>query len=154
MFAPNPWMSNDYVEAEVTFREGSRATWPFPRVDRLGYFARYRMERYRKWGNERVWAAGSGDPLLAEAAARFAARQVGRRGGTVERVDLVRYRAPIPSPRGKSLVPHDATPQAWDRQVFFTWRPAGPSTAPATTPAKDASPPPHSQDTEAAAEAP
>jgi hypothetical protein len=125
MFAPNPGMSNVYVEAEVTLRDGSTATWRFPRMDELGYFERYRVERYRKWGNERVFAGGKPDPVIAADAARFAARQVERPGNPATRVELARYRAQIPSPRRGGLAPHDQPVLEWDRKVFFTLEPGG-----------------------------
>ena len=120
MFAPNPGMSNVYLEAEVTLRDGSRATWKFPRMDELTYVQRYRLERYRKWGNERVWAGGNPDPVIAADAARFAARQVERAGNPAIKVELVRYRAQIPSPKRGGLAPHDQPVPEWDRKVFFT----------------------------------
>lgn len=125
MFAPNPGMSNVYLEAEVTLRDGTRATWKFPRMDELGYFERYRVERYRKWGNERVWAGANPDPVIAADAARFAARQVERPDNPATKVELVRYRAQIPSPKRGGLIPHDQPVREWDRRVFFTLEPGG-----------------------------
>src|SRR3712207_1254298 len=80
MFAPNPAMANVYLEAEVTFADGSRTTWRLQRMEQLSYWQRFRKERYRKWGNERLVtnADGTPNPLLCDAAARFAARQVER----------------------------------------------------------------------------
>ena len=120
MFAPNPNLSNNYLEAEVTFADGGRATWPFPRVDRMGYFERYRKERHRKWATERVLAAGKPNPVVAEAAAAFAARQVGRPGNPPRKVELVRYRSQIPAPRRGQLRPHSEAPTEWDRQLLYT----------------------------------
>lgn len=122
MFAPNPAMSNVYLEAQVTLSDGSRATWKFPRMAELGYFDRYRMERYRKWGTERVWSAGNADPRVMEAAARFAARQVARQENPATAVELVRYRVQIASPKRGQIRPHRDEPRAWDRLVFYTLR--------------------------------
>ena len=119
MFANAP-ISNNYLEAEVTFADDSRATWPFPRVDRLPYFQRYRSERYRKWVTERVVAAGNPAPLVAEAAARFAARQVERPGNPPRKVELIRYRSQTPPPRRVQLQPHTEAPQDWERQLLYT----------------------------------
>ena len=52
MFAPNPMKLNSYVEAEVSFRDGSRRIWSFPRMNEIGYVDRYFKERYRKFANE------------------------------------------------------------------------------------------------------
>jgi hypothetical protein len=145
MFAPNPVMANVYLEADVTLRDGSHVTWPFPRADRMGYFERYRRERYRKWATERVWAGGKVNPGVAQAAARFAARQVERPGNPAASVDLVRYQALIDPPKRKPLPHYREEPGAWDRLVFYTWTPQGgrvttaPATAPAAPPPRDES---------------
>src|SRR5688500_9758287 len=146
MFAPNPAMANVYLEAEVTFRDGSRTTWKFPRMEQLGYWERYRKERYRKWANERVASGGEGpaDPTLCDAAARFAARQVERPDNPAVSVDLVRYRAEIPPPSRQQLA-HPSAPE-WERETIYTCRldrqattPAAPATtAPAITPSANA----------------
>ena len=147
MFAPNPAVSNNSLEAEITFRDGSREVWKFPRVSDMGYFERYRCERYRKWGNERVLAAGKPDPRVAGPAARFAARQVERPGTPVRAVDLARYRAQIPSPKRGRWRPYNDPPPDWERQVFFTWSPETgrqAATAPAASQPADESAPPES----------
>ena len=146
MFAPNPAMHNAYVEAEVTFRDGSRTTWTFPRMEKLGYFQRLRKERYRKWANERVvYMFSRPDPVLAEAAAKYVVRQVGAGSDNPpEKVELVRYRAFIPPPGRRGLVPYDFEPLEWERQPILTChfdaagdvtRIESPATAPSPYPA-------------------
>jgi len=146
MFA-NPPMSNIYLDAAVTLQDGSQMTWPFPRMGELGYFERYRKERYRKWAVEHVWASGNMDARVAEAAARFAARQVERPGNEARRVELVRYREQIDSPKRGPLRPYRQPATTWDRLVFYTWTPEGggvvttqPASAPATAPATSPAP--------------
>jgi hypothetical protein len=139
MFMRQP-MSNVYLEAEVTLADGSRVTWPFPRMDQMNYFDRYRKERYRKWATERLWAGGRVDRRVAEAAAHFVARQVERPGNEARRVQLVRYRQQIPSPKRGQIRPYRQQPllEAWERLVFYTWTPGGGgilTTQPATAPA-------------------
>lgn len=48
-FAPNPKSTNSYVEAIVITRDRHQLVWTFPAMERLGYFERYREERYRKF---------------------------------------------------------------------------------------------------------
>jgi hypothetical protein len=141
MFAPNPVVANIYLEADVTLSDGSHVTWEFPRADRMGYFERYRKERYRKWATERVWSQGRVNPRIAQAAAEYAARQVERPGNPVRRVELVRYQSLIDPPRRAPLPHYRKPPSAWDRLVFFTWTPGAggvvtvaPSTAPSSQP--------------------
>jgi hypothetical protein len=152
MFAPNPAMHNAYVEAEVTFRDGSRTTWPFPRMEKLGYFERLRKERYRKWANERIiFMFSRPDPVLAEAAAKYVVRQVGGRADNPpEKVELVRYRAFIPPPGRRELVRYDFESPEWERQSILTCHfdaegavtsvespAAAPATRPTTEPADE-----------------
>jgi hypothetical protein len=115
----NPPVSNNYLEAEVTFADGGHATWAFPRLDQGGYFQRYCNERYRKWATERVLEGGKPIPLVAEAAARYAARQVERPGNPAQKVELIRYRSQIPPPRRGQMRPHAEGPRDWERQFLY-----------------------------------
>jgi hypothetical protein len=116
----SPPLSNNYLEAEVTFADGGQATWRFPRVNQMGLFERYRKERYRKWASEYVLAAGKPVPVIAEAAARFAARQVERPESPPRTVELVRYRSQIPPPKRGQMRPHGEAPRDWERQTLYT----------------------------------
>jgi hypothetical protein len=118
MFAA-PAYSNNYLEADVTFADGGRATWKFPRIDQMGYVDRYLKERHRKWATERVLEAGKPSPTVAEAAARYAAQQVERPGNPPLKVELIRYRSQIPAPRRGHIPPHDQKPADWDRQLLY-----------------------------------
>ena len=115
----NPPVSNNYLEAEVTFADGGHATWPFPRLDEGGYFQRYCNERYRKWATERVLEGGKPVPLVAQAAARYAARQVERSGNPPRKVELIRYRSQIPPPRRGQMRPYAEAPRNWERQFLY-----------------------------------
>ena len=119
MFAPNPPLSNSLLEAEVTLADGSRTTWRFPRMNEMGLFERYRFERHRKWASERVVAGGRPPAPVADAAARYAARQVEVPGNRPTKVKLVRYRSRTPSPRGPRLRPHTEPPRDWERHVLY-----------------------------------
>jgi hypothetical protein len=48
-FAPNPKSANAYIEAAVITQDRHQFLWAFPRMEQLGYFERYRKERYRKF---------------------------------------------------------------------------------------------------------
>lgn len=48
-FAPNPKPTNSDVEAVIITRDRHQLVWTFPAMERLGYFERYREERYRKF---------------------------------------------------------------------------------------------------------
>ena len=49
MFAPNPSNLDVWVDAEVTFLDGSKRTVPYPRMAQLSIPRKYAMERFRKF---------------------------------------------------------------------------------------------------------
>lgn len=72
MFAPDPSGTDWYCTADVTYRDGTTRTIPYPRISRLPISQKYVKERYRKFferahdspGREpRLW------PLFAQAMA-------------------------------------------------------------------------------------
>ena len=102
MFAPDPLAINVDVEAEVTFRDGSRVTWVFPRMEELSYVERYRKERYRKW-RERV--RGDAFRTTWPDTARYVARLHDRPDHPVAAVALMRRWVEISPPVGPRLPP-------------------------------------------------
>jgi hypothetical protein len=70
MFAPIPKAANAYIEAEVVYRDGSRKSWAFPRMEELGLSEKYFQERYRKFSEN--LSRDENDPLLLDAARRIA----------------------------------------------------------------------------------
>ena len=62
MFSPDPSKLDMYVEARLTYADGQVRSWIYPRMINLGYFERYRHERFRKFielahleDNRMVW---------------------------------------------------------------------------------------------------
>ena len=49
MFSPIPKSANTYIEATIVYKDGSRTTWTFPRMERLSLAERCFKERYRKF---------------------------------------------------------------------------------------------------------
>jgi hypothetical protein len=123
MFAPNPAMYNVYLQAEVTFRDETHATWQFPRLETFGYFERYRKERYRRWASGRVWIQGlngGANRAVGEAAAQYAARQVSQDpANPPARVELYYYYARIPPPSREQLARRVPSPPVWERKSVF-----------------------------------
>jgi hypothetical protein len=71
MFSPDPDRMDVYLEAQITYANGEKRSWEFPRMSHLGYVKRYEEERWRKMtevathgGNHNLW------PALARYAAR------------------------------------------------------------------------------------
>ena len=64
MFAPNPANIDYYGDAEVTYQDGTKRIWTYPRMYTSGIFQKYFTERFRKYyeransdGYSYVWAA-------------------------------------------------------------------------------------------------
>jgi len=49
MFSPNPADTDIYADAEVTYKDGSTALYPYPRMYVLPVVTKYIKERYRKF---------------------------------------------------------------------------------------------------------
>jgi hypothetical protein len=49
MFAPDPAQVDAWCDAEVTYLDGTKATFKYPRMKDLSIPAKYTMERYRKY---------------------------------------------------------------------------------------------------------
>jgi hypothetical protein len=113
MFSPNPLNLNTYLEAELTFRDGSTRVWKFPKMQELGYVERYFKERYRKFGNERVRL--DANSALWPDAARYIARINNNPSNPPTVVRLVRYWSEIAPPTADGSHP----PEPWHHFVFF-----------------------------------
>lgn len=107
MFSPNPDTHDLDIVAHVTYQHGQTRDWHFPRMRDMGYAARYRRERMRKYleianYNEALW-----QPM-----AFYAARECDTRPGNPPvGVSLVRLMRDVPPP-GHALPPYT-------RQEFF-----------------------------------
>jgi hypothetical protein len=49
MFAPNPSQTDRFASAEIEFADGTRRPLPYPRLADYPVWARYSLERYRKF---------------------------------------------------------------------------------------------------------
>ncbi|HRF59027.1 MAG TPA: hypothetical protein PLH94_03825 [Fimbriimonadaceae bacterium] len=49
MFAPNPANTDVWVDAKITFRDGTERLYPYPRMKSLSIPVKYFKERYRKF---------------------------------------------------------------------------------------------------------
>ena len=111
MFAPSPWASNSYVEAVVIYKDGSRKTWSFPRMEQLGLTDRYLKERYRKFSE--VLQIEDNDLLLPDVA-RHIARLNSTPSNRAKTIILIRRWSPI-IPRADGSY----QPEPWDQHVLL-----------------------------------
>jgi hypothetical protein len=117
MFAPDPARVNSYVEAEISFRDGSTRVWSVPRMNELGYVDRYFKERYRKFSTE--YLRMDSHAALWPDAARYIARVNRNPANQPTAVRLVRWWSEInpPGPHG------EYQPSRWGHFAFFTYEP-------------------------------
>ena len=71
MFSPYPDRLDVTLEAQITYRDGSKRSWFFPRMAHMGYARKYEEERWRKLVE--VATHGNSQPLRLSMA-RYAAR--------------------------------------------------------------------------------
>jgi hypothetical protein len=114
MFAPNPRSLNIYVTAEITYANGQRRVWEFPRMEKLGLVDRYFKERYRKWANDNLRL--DENARLWPDAARYIARLNAEPGNPPVEVRLKRSWQQIPGPTSNMAAP------IWFHYAFFTYR--------------------------------
>jgi len=116
MFAPDPITLNSYVDAELTFRDGSKQMWSFPRMNEISYVDRYFKERYRKFSTE--YLRMDSHSALWPDAARYIARANRNPGNPPVSVRLIRSWSEIQPPgRGGE---YRSTP--WKSFSFFTYQ--------------------------------
>lgn len=93
MFAPDPLQINRYTSATVTFRDGTRAQFGFPRLCRLDVLSAWVQKRYRKYQHR---IAEEPSPAFRRDLARYIARQMSRPGNPAVRVQVYDQRSAIP----------------------------------------------------------
>lgn len=119
MFAPNPRITNIYLEAEITLQDGQQRIWKFPRMDELGLVKRYFQERYRKWANDNVRL--DINARLWPDIARYIARLHYDPSNPPQSIKLIRYWSDIPPP----AAPGEAQlPNTWNHYIFYTYQTA------------------------------
>ena len=119
MFAPDPLSINAHLEALITFRDGTQATWVFPRMDKLGYFERYRKERYRKWASSYVRLDSYS--AIWPSTSRYIARQFSHLPNPPIEVELKRYWTAIPPPYSSLYQPFTKGPSHSQNYTFYTY---------------------------------
>lgn len=115
MFSPDPPTFMNYVEAEVTYHDGQTIIWKFTIPGDSGYYKRYFLERYRKWGNDYIRTDQFHD--LWPDAARYVARINNTRSVAPDTIRFFRRWATIP-PVDSAV---RTTPEHWERYKFYTY---------------------------------
>jgi hypothetical protein len=113
LFAPNPLSLNTRVEAEITYKDGSKGLWAFPLPQHFGYLKRYTMEREHKFSFDSL--LNDQFQLLRPDAARYIARHNNiKKDNPPVTVTLVGYRSQI-------APPNSGLPEPWVRKELFSY---------------------------------
>jgi hypothetical protein len=111
MFAPIPKGANTSIEAVIVYKDRSRSSWTFPRMEHLGLTTRLFKERYRKFADCLV--RGDSDALLPDAA-RYIARMKSTPAHQVTTVILIqKWSFIVPRPDGSYV------PEPWEQHVLL-----------------------------------
>ena len=111
MFAPIPKAANTYIEAIIIYKDGSRKTWTFPRMEQLGLTEKYFKERYRKFTDN--LPREENDALLLDVA-RHIARLNSSPSSPVKTVILIQKWSFIaPRPDGSYV------PEPWQQHILL-----------------------------------
>jgi hypothetical protein len=84
-----PRTYNEYLTADVTFKDGSRGTFEFPRMEKLNLAEKMFKEKFRRWANDCL--CDESMSYLWPDAARYVARQYKGQGTPPVSVTLVRH---------------------------------------------------------------
>jgi hypothetical protein len=119
MFSPNPLSLTIRLDAEITYRDGTRERWEFPQPEKLGLIERSLKERYRKW-RERVRLDTYS--YIWPDTARAIARRHSRPDNPPVKVALTRYWAELPRPAPRDYQPIPKSYDAIFRYLFFEYQ--------------------------------
>jgi hypothetical protein len=111
-FAPDPVNSNNYLDAQITFRDGQKTIWKFPMPQDVGYFRRYFMDRQLMWSSDSLRLDENSG--LWPDAARYIARLNNNRDNPPKTIELIRHWWVI-------APPNSGNPETWRQYTFFTY---------------------------------
>lgn len=111
MFAPDPLKIDVFMDANVTYSDGTVSTFEYPRMVKMGFGSRYFNERYRKFF-ERVNGVHL-EYLWEPIAFRIAQKMDVRPGNPPVQVELVRHWLPVSAPG-------EPQPTEYKSAVFYT----------------------------------
>jgi hypothetical protein len=124
MFSPNPRNDDVYCDARIVYDDGSTETWNLSRMAHMGYYERYRRERWRKFFNDRMRVDERKNdwPKIGDWMGRDIESRTNKKPASIT---LARHWRP--SKPGLIAVTPDS--EGWKHHDFYTW--TQPSNAPA-----------------------
>lgn len=98
MFSPDPLSLNFNLVAQISYQDGSKKEWEFPRMEKLSLWEKHHRERQRKW-RERVRLDAY--QVLWGDTARWIAREHDTPTNHPQFVSITRHWGAIPPPNKK-----------------------------------------------------
>ncbi len=126
MFAPNPASVNAYLDAEITFKDGSKERWTFPRPSQMhGLEKILGGERFRKYSQENLVPMEK--PEVWFDMSRFVAREIDRLEASgkhreVSEIQFYRHFNIVPLPT-YVFIPHGQLSTQFETQAVFHFKP-------------------------------
>lgn len=127
MFAPNPMNTTAFIEADLTFSDGTTDTWRLPRpVNSSGMRKFLTADRYRIYGQETL-VPGQNDLAWFDLA-RYITRQQIKNSSegspTVTSIIFKRFSSRIQPPKEGQLIPHGTLSTRFEVEEVFKYTPA------------------------------
>ncbi len=85
----HPRTYNEYLTAELTFKDGTKKTWEFPRMEKMDVVEKMFKEGLRRWSNDCV--SDTNMAYLWPDATRYIARTNSHVGNPVVSVSIIRH---------------------------------------------------------------
>jgi hypothetical protein len=118
MFGPGACRYNSHMTCLITLNDGTKMLWEFPRLDRLDYPDRYRLEKWRKFLTEN--SLGDEFHNLLPDFARWIGRKVDLPGDKPFMISYNLWTAKIPPPSDPP-VPRDKMPDQANFDTRFVY---------------------------------
>lgn len=113
MFAPIPKAANTYMEATLTYRDGSRKVWTFPRVEQMSLTEKIPKERYRKFAEN--LQRDELDNLLPDVARSIARRNSSPTNPVTTVILTQQLSFIVPRPHGAYV------PEPWQAHILLAY---------------------------------
>lgn len=129
MFAPNPSQVNSYVDAVITFTDGSSERWTFPRASQISGTDRFTSgERFRKYSQEGLLPVNEKQDVWLDLSL-FIEKDVKKlesfgRKRSLAKLEYFRYWNQIPHPE-KRFIRHGELSRDFASEMVYQYLPKG-----------------------------
>lgn len=129
MFAPNPSQVNSYVDAVITFTDGSVERWTFPRASQISGTDRFTSgERFRKYSQEGLLPVNEKRDVWWDLSL-FIEKDVKKlealgKNRALAKLEYFRYYNQIPHP-SKQFIRHGDLSREFNSEMVYQYLPKG-----------------------------